>query len=76
MFLLQLSSGSVHNQETEAVSFGEWYRPSYPTLARIYEFYNVLWVEESGRFATRKALGRMIKSVWERLSVPIEITLG
>ncbi|KAH8657486.1 heterokaryon incompatibility protein-domain-containing protein [Tricladium varicosporioides] len=74
--LIQLSFGSACNQKTEAVSFDEWYRPDCPRNTGIYEFYNVLWVEESNGVAYRKALGRVVKSVWERLSVEADITLG
>ncbi|KAN0117711.1 HET domain containing protein [Hyaloscypha variabilis] len=74
--LVELSSGSVYDQKTEAVSFDEWYRPECPRYDGVYEFYNVLWVEDGGRVVYRKALGRVMKSIWDRLSVQADVILG
>ncbi|KAE9377239.1 HET-domain-containing protein [Stipitochalara longipes BDJ] len=74
--LIELSSGSVYDQKTEGVSFDEWYSPSCPRNSGIYEFYNVLWVEDSGNVSYRKALGYVMKSVWDRCSVEVDVTLG
>ena len=74
--LIELSSGSVCNQETEAVSFDEWYRPDCPRHSGRYEFYNVLWVEDRGKISYRKALGRVKKSIWEKFSVEVDAILG
>ena len=42
-----------------------------------YEFYNVLLIERAGGIAYRKALGRVMKSVWEKQDLEeIDVVLG
>ncbi|RYC61237.1 hypothetical protein CHU98_g4973 [Xylaria longipes] len=42
-----------------------------------YEFYNVLLIERAGGIAYRKALGRVMKSVWEKQELEeIDVVLG
>jgi len=74
--LIEISSGEVYNQKTEAVSFDEWYRPGCPRNEGVYEFYNVLWIEDAGKVVRRNALGRVVKRVWDRCSVEVDVTLG
>jgi hypothetical protein len=43
----------------------------------VYEFYNVLWLERDGDVAYRKALGRVMKTAWERQHLEeINLVLG
>jgi len=45
--------------------------------SKIYEFYNILWVEYAAGVAHRKALGRVWKDAWKRQNVKtIEVVLG
>jgi hypothetical protein len=74
--LIELSFGSVHSQATEGVSFDEWNRPDCPRKDGVYEFYDVLWVKKIGGVSYRKALGRVVKSIWEECSVEVDLTLG
>lgn len=44
---------------------------------KIYEYYNVLWIEWKGKIAYRNALGRVWKSAWHRQTVEqIDVVLG
>jgi hypothetical protein len=36
---------------------------------KLYEFYNVLWIERDGDIASRKALGRVWKNAWDHQQV-------
>jgi hypothetical protein len=75
--LIELSAGSVLDQETEEVSIDEWFRPECPRFTGKYEFYNVMAIKWDGSIAYRQAVGRVTKTAWERLAnEDIEITLG
>lgn len=75
--LIELSAGSVLDQETEAVSFDEWSRPECPRHGGKYDFYNVMAIRWDGPIAYRLAVGRVEKTSWERLATEVvEITLG
>lgn len=51
--LIELSAGSVLDQETERVSIDEWFRPECPRRSGKYEFYNVMAIRRHGRGAFR-----------------------
>lgn len=75
--VIELSRGSVENQETEKVSIDEWFREGCPRKRGSYEFYNVMAIEWDGQVAYRQAVGRVVKSAWEQLvTEDIELTLG
>ncbi|KAF2259901.1 HET-domain-containing protein [Lojkania enalia] len=75
--LVEISAGSVDNQNIEKQSIDEWHRPQCPRHSGLYEFYNVLWVEWIDRVAYRKALGRVEKGVWDAVATEqIYLTLG
>jgi hypothetical protein len=75
--LIELSAGSVLDQETEAVSFEEWDRPGCPRRSGKYEFYNVMAIKRDGPTVFREAVGRVEKAAWERLATErIGVTLG
>lgn len=75
--LIEISAGSVENQNIEERSFDEWNVPVCPRYQGVYEFVNVLWIEWVDGVAYRKALGRVKKSTWGRLRKErIDITLG
>ncbi len=75
--LIELSAGSVLDQETEAVSFEEWSRPGRPRENGKYEFYNVMAIRRDDLTAYRVALGRVEKAAWERLATQeIDVRLG
>ncbi|KAK3393300.1 hypothetical protein B0H63DRAFT_457924 [Podospora didyma] len=76
--LIELSAGSVLDQETEAVSFDEWFRPGCPRQVHgSYEFYNVMALWHEAGVGYRSAVGRVEKTAWERLATEkIEVTLG
>ena len=63
--LIEISAGSVKDQALEEESFDEWNRSQCPRHDGSYEFFNVLWVEWVAGVAYRKALGRVVKSIWE-----------
>lgn len=75
--LIELSSGSVRNQQMEEVSFDEWDLPDCPRHGGLYEFYNVMWIEWEEGVAYRKAVGRVEKGAWEKCRLEeVEVTLG
>jgi hypothetical protein len=75
--VIEISAGTVLNHETEEVSFDEWFRPGCPRKAGEYHFYNVMAIEWVSSVAYRKAVGRVIKSTWEKLATEdIDVTLG
>lgn len=74
---IELSKGEVQNQVTEDVSFNEWYCPQCPTHSGLYKFYNVMCIEWQDGIAYRKAVGRVIDHVWERVATEVvNFTLG
>ncbi|KAL1616701.1 hypothetical protein SLS54_008268 [Diplodia seriata] len=67
--LVAISEGSARNQSDESSYLEEWNltsRPGFGNAEGYYIFYNVLWVHrEADGIMTRKALGRVAKSVWD-----------
>jgi len=77
--LIELSRGSVRDQETEKVSFDEWDRPGCPRTQGEYRFYNVMWIEweKDGEYATRRAMGRVVDVAWDTAQLEnMDIVLG
>ncbi|KAF2498767.1 HET-domain-containing protein [Lophium mytilinum] len=68
--VIELSAGSVKRQKTEEVSFDEWPVSNRDSREHgtLYEFYNVMMVKRHEWYATRVAVGRVEKAVWERVS--------
>ncbi|KAF1828218.1 hypothetical protein BDW02DRAFT_635312 [Decorospora gaudefroyi] len=65
--LIELSKGTVGYHRTEKVSFDEWNRVKNRIRPnRKYEFYNVMLVEKHLDYYTRVAVGRVIRSAWEK----------
>lgn len=55
----------------------EYFFNERPRVSDNYEWYNVFWVEWNDGIAYRKALGRVIKHVWEEQDLePIRLMLG
>lgn len=74
---IEISAGTVLNHETEEVSFDEWFRPGCPRKAGEYKFYNVMAISWVSSIAYRQAVGRVMKSTWEKLATEeIDVTLG
>ena len=61
--LIELSAGSVDNNEMEKISFDERNRPGCPRRQGLYELYNVMWIVWKNNIAYREAVGRVEKSV-------------
>lgn len=75
--LIELSAGSVPNQETEKDSFDHWPRTECPKTGGIYGFFNIMAIEWEDGVAYRQAIGRVVKSAWQRLATEeTELTLG
>jgi hypothetical protein len=75
--LIEISAGSVKDQQIEERCFDEWNKSGCPRKKGHYDFINVLWIERVDGVAYRKALGRIKKDVWERVAKEkINITLG
>jgi hypothetical protein len=75
--LVEMSAGSVKNQQVEEQSFDEWNNPKCLRRKGFYEFVNVLWIEWIDGIAYRKALGRVRKNVWRKeAKQKIQLTLG
>ncbi|KAJ9640275.1 hypothetical protein H2199_005814, partial [Coniosporium tulheliwenetii] len=54
-----------YNHLEEVWPVGEWEPGEKPWSREYYEFVNVLWIEQRGQIAYRKALGKVMKSAWE-----------
>jgi hypothetical protein len=55
----------------------EWHLNERLTSTERYEFYHVLWIEWQNGIAYRRALGRVMKEVWQRQELErIELILG
>jgi hypothetical protein len=70
--LLEISAGSVRDQESDAVSFDEWFLEECPRRSGHYDFINVLWVEWTAGIAYRKAAGRVGKTIWDTVAREVE----
>ena len=75
--LVAISRGSAHNDADESSYLEEWNLEHRPANGPEYLFYNVLWIErESDGCVTRKALGRIEKSIWDSQALKdIDVTL-
>jgi hypothetical protein len=78
--LIAISRGFARNGKDESYFLEEWTDPKRRGFQRydsLYEFYNVLWIEWKDGVAYRKALGRVVKDIWDRQALEwIDITLG
>ncbi|ORY18829.1 heterokaryon incompatibility protein-domain-containing protein [Clohesyomyces aquaticus] len=75
--LIAISEGVAENARSEAALLEEWNHPKRPRDGRLYEFYNVMWIEWKGKIAYRKALGRVLKSAWNTAAKErIDVILG
>ena len=82
--VIELSSGSVSLSTTGSLLdhplsdvFDEWALPSWTQKDGLYEFYNVMHVKWNGGIAYRLAIGRVEKSIWERVArEEVDITIG
>ncbi|KAM7202237.1 Heterokaryon incompatibility protein (HET) domain containing protein [Rhypophila sp. PSN 637] len=75
--LIELSRGSTTYDERLLDRYAEYLYPEMarekviPPMGQVYEFVNVMWIEtlpDGGGVATRKAVGRVTKAAWARLS--------
>jgi hypothetical protein len=75
--IIAISTGTANNFFNEAAQLEEWHYPRRPNNDRLFEFYNVLWIEWKGNVAYRKALGRVLKITWEQVDRElIDVVLG
>jgi hypothetical protein len=82
--VIELSSGSVSLSTTGSLLdhplsdvFDEWALPSWSQKDGLYEFYNIMHIEWNGGIAYRLAIGRVEKSIWERVArEEVDITIG
>lgn len=75
--LIEISAGSASNSWDESDYLQEWNDAGRPKQGDLYEFYNVLWIEWKDGVAYRKALGRVLKDVWDQEATEtVEVTLG
>ncbi|OCK75000.1 hypothetical protein K432DRAFT_467637 [Lepidopterella palustris CBS 459.81] len=77
--LIAISMGCVYFKDSDQ-NLGrlpEWYLNDFPEDLTYYEFFNVLWIVWDGVVATRRGIGRVSKSAWQRLPKEcLDITLG
>lgn len=64
--LVMISAGTADNSHNEEWFLEEWNLEQRPKSSKMYEFYNVVWVEWDKDIAYRKALGRVLKGTWDR----------
>ena len=82
--VIELSSGSVSLSTSGSLLdhplsdvFDEWALPSWSKKDGLYEFYNIMHIKWNGGIAYRLAIGRVEKSVWERVArEEVDITMG
>jgi hypothetical protein len=73
--LFTISAGSTITTERVLNCPVEEYHDLSP--GRLFEFYNVLWVERNNGVAYRGGIDRILKTIWERQATEIvDITLG
>jgi len=79
--LIAISKGSLRKREPDEYTPIKLFEEvdAFPELIdkKLYEFYNVLWIEWKDGIAYRKALGRVTKEAWERQDLEeADILLG
>ncbi|KAE8448851.1 hypothetical protein EG329_008853 [Mollisiaceae sp. DMI_Dod_QoI] len=72
--LVAISRGTTPNGQEYDFCFEENDLEERPKDGKIYEYYNVLWIEWGGDIAYRKGLGRVERRMWE-LQTPKVIDL-
>ncbi|KAK3690500.1 heterokaryon incompatibility protein-domain-containing protein [Podospora appendiculata] len=71
------SIGAEERYHLIELSSGSWSLPGWTKKGGLYEFYNVMWVEWRDGVASRLAVGRVDKRVWEETAVEeIDFTIG
>ena len=74
---IALSRGYADGSRKEEPGLDEWLLEERPTTTALYEFYNVMWIEWENGIAYRRALGRILRDVWESQKLEwVDITLG
>ncbi|CAF9938868.1 hypothetical protein IMSHALPRED_001121 [Imshaugia aleurites] len=74
---IALSRGCADESRKEEPGLDEWLLEERPTTEGLYEFYNVMWIEWENGIAYRRALGRILRDVWEGQNLEwVDVTLG
>lgn len=75
--VIAISDGHAANSFSEQYFLQEWEHPDRPKDTPLYEYINVLWIQWELGIAYRKAVGRVLKSVWKSLELEwIDVVLG
>jgi hypothetical protein len=75
--LVEVSRGFAENSWQEDAYLEEWSIPERSKKGERYEFYNVLLIEWMRGIAYRRALGRVVKDVWEKEAQEmVDLVLG
>lgn len=64
--LVAISRGKASRSRGSRSVLPEVSLPVLPKRGESYEFYNVLWIKWDNGVASRQALGRVVRHVWER----------
>ena len=75
--LVAISRGQVPNSSKD-LAFMELSHAEFPKTSKLYEFYNVLWIEWQDGIAYRRAHGRVLRNMWEKHPElePVAFVLG
>ena len=74
---IALSRGIADASRDQEPGLDEWLLEDRPTSKRLYEFYNVMWIEWENGIAYRRAVGRILRDVWESRNLEwVDVTLG
>lgn len=74
---IALSRGYADGSRKEEPGLDEWLLEERPATKGLYEFYNVMWIEWENGIAYRRALGRILRDVWEGQKLEwVDVTLG
>lgn len=63
--LVTISRGQIPNNSREHILL-ELHHGELSKMSKLYEFYNVLWIEWKDGIAYRKAHGRVLRDMWEK----------
>ena len=75
--LAAISQSFIPGDAKRVYGFEEYNASGGPTKGELYEYYNVMWIEQEDGIAYRKAVGRVEKSRWESLGLEsIDLVLG
>ena len=74
---IALSRGYADGSRKEEPGLDEWLLEERPATKGLYEFYNVMWIEWENGIAYRRAVGRILRDVWEGQNLEwVDVTLG